>query len=339
MGHLGGGADHRGSRRAGEHARGRAIRLAPWRDRRVERPNSRAARRRDSGSKIGRLDLSIGQRPRTTTRGNGPSPLSPAGTQHAQMTNSLGGHLVMKHSFAAAAVAAILILAPATARAQITQVGTSSGSDSRSTVNFSIGYFMLKGLESRVEGDVLLNNLQSAEPMLFEVNDFNSATFGGEYLLGIGERFEAGVGLGYSQRTVHSIFRDLTHADQTEIQQDLKLKQVPITFTGRFLLLPRGAAVEPYVGAGVVAIRYQYSEVGEFIDETFTIFPARFVKDGTAAGPTIFGGVRAPIGNWTVGGELRWQKVEAHGFPLDLFTGDKLDLGGLHANFTFGVRF
>jgi opacity protein-like surface antigen len=239
----------------------------------------------------------------------------------------------------AAAVAAILILAPATARAQITQVGTSSGSDARSTVNFSIGYFMLKGLESRVEDDVLLNNLQSAQPLLFDVHDFNSATFAGEYLLGIGERFEAGVGLGYSQRTVPSIYEKVTHANGTEIAQDLKLKQVPVTFTGRVLLLPRGAAVEPYVGAGLVAIRYQYSEVGEFIDETFTIFPARFVKDGTASGPTIFGGLRAPVGNWTVGAELRWQKVEADGLFNEGFTGDKLDLGGLHANFTFGVRF
>src|SRR3954464_2786827 len=127
------------------------------------------------------------------------------------MTNSLGGHLVMKPSFAAAAVAAILILAPATARAQITQVGTSSCSDGRSTVNFSIGYFMLKGLESRDEDDILLNDLQSGQPLLFEVNDFNSATFGGEYLLGIGSHFEAGVVLRYSQNYRQHILPQLPH--------------------------------------------------------------------------------------------------------------------------------
>ena len=35
----------------------------------------------------------------------------------------------------------------------------SSSSDSKQTVNFTIGYFALKGLESRVDDDVLLNEL------------------------------------------------------------------------------------------------------------------------------------------------------------------------------------
>ena len=55
-----------------------------------------------------------------------------------------------------------------------------------------------------------------------------------------------------------------------------------MTFTGRVLLLPRGSAVEPYIGAGLVAIRYRYSEVGEFVDDSLEIFPARYVKDGVA---------------------------------------------------------
>ena len=239
----------------------------------------------------------------------------------------------------AAAVAAILILAPATARAQIQQVGTSSSSDAKSTVNFTIGYFALKGLESRVEDDVLLNDLQSLHPLLFDVSDFNSATFGGEYLLGLGSHFEAGVGLAYSQRTVPTVYADLTRPTGAEIEQELKLKQVPVTFTGRFLLLPRGSVVEPYIGAGLVAIRYRYSEVGDFIDPTLTIFPARYVKDGTAVGPTIVGGIRAPVSNWVVGGEFRWQKVEADGLLDEGFLGDKLDLGGWHGNFTVGFRF
>ena len=81
-------------------------------------------------------------------------------------------------------IALVILLAPAGASAQIRQVGSSSASaDAKSTVNFSIGYFMLKGLESRVEDDVLLNNLQNAHPLLFEINDFNSATFGAESVM------------------------------------------------------------------------------------------------------------------------------------------------------------
>jgi len=238
-----------------------------------------------------------------------------------------------------AVAALVTALAPVAASAQIRQVSSSSASDARSTVNFTIGYFMVKGLESRVKDDVLLNNLQNPQPLLFEVNDFNSAVFSGEYLFAVSRRAEVGVGVGYTQRSVPSVYANLTHSNGDEIFQELKLKQVPVTFTGRFLLLPRGSAVEPYVGAGLTAIRYRYSEVGEFVDEFGSIFPSRFVKDGTAAGPTVFGGLRAPIENWTVGAELRWQKVEANGLAAEGFLGDKLDLGGWHANFTFGFRF
>lgn len=237
-----------------------------------------------------------------------------------------------------AVVAAIFFLVPATAGAQIRQVGTSS-SVGNSTVNFNIGYIGLKSIESRVEDDVLLNNLQSLHPLLFEIEDFNGATFGGEYLFGIGSHFEAGVGVGFAQRTVDSIYADLTRPGDVEIRQELKLRQIPVTFTGRYLFLPRGSVVEPYIGGGLVAIRYQYSEVGDFIDETLTVFPARFVKDGVAVGPTIFGGLRAPVGNWTVGGDVRWQKAVADGLFDEGFLGDKLDLGTWQVNFTFGFRF
>jgi hypothetical protein len=230
-----------------------------------------------------------------------------------------------------------ILCAPAVAGAQIRQVSTRS--DSRQTVNFSIGYFALKGLDSRVDDDVLLNELQSAQPLLFEVKDFNSAIVGGEYLFGIGSNFEAGIGVGYAQRTVHSIYAHLTHADNTEIEQELKLRQIPVSFTGRFLLLPRGSAVEPYVGGGLVAIRYRYSEVGEFVADDRTVFPARYLAEGTAVGPTVLAGLRAPVGNWSFGGEVRWQKAEASGLRDLEFVGDKFDLGGWTTNFTFGVRF
>jgi outer membrane protein W len=237
-------------------------------------------------------------------------------------------------------IALVILLAPAAASAQIRQVGSSSPStEARSTINFNLGYFMLKGLGDRVDDDVLLNDLQNAHPLLFEVKDFNSATIGAEYLLGIGTNFEAGVGVGFTQRTVPSIYEDLTRASGAEIEQELKLRQIPVSFTGRFLLLPRGSAAEPYVGAGLVAIRYRYSEVGDFVDENGDIFPERFLADGVAVGPTIFGGVRGVSDRYTVGGELRWQKAEGKGLFDEGFLGDKLDLGGWNFNFTFGVRF
>jgi hypothetical protein len=237
-----------------------------------------------------------------------------------------------------AALAAILVLVPASARAQIHQVSTPT-SESHSTVNFTIGYFALKGLESRVDEDVLLNNLQNAQPLLFEIKDFNSAIVSGEYLFALGSNFEAGVGVGYSQRSVPSVYAALTRPGGVEIEQELKLKQIPVTFSGRYLFMPRGSSVEPYIGGGLVAIRYRYSEVGDFVAPDLSIFPARYVKDGVALGPMFLGGVRVPAGRWTVGGEARWQKAEGKDLLQEGFLGDRLDLGGWTGNFTFGVRF
>jgi opacity protein-like surface antigen len=229
------------------------------------------------------------------------------------------------------------LCAPSAASAQIRQVSTSS--DNKQTINFTIGYFALKGIDSRVADDVLLDELQAQQPLLFQVKDFNSALVGGEYLLALGSHVEAGVGVGFSQRTVPSVYAKLTHPDSSEIQQELKLRQVPVTFTGRLLLLPRGSGVEPYIGAGIVAIKYRYTETGEFVANDLTTFSTRYVANGTAVGPTILAGLRAPVGNWAIGGEVRWQKAQANNLLTAGFIGDKLDLGGWTGNFTLGVRF
>jgi len=235
-------------------------------------------------------------------------------------------------------IALVLLLAPAAAFAQIRQV-SSSPADSRNAVSFSVGYFGLKGIESRDPDDVIVGDLVNAHPLLFEVNDLNRATFGGEYLFAPTRHVEVGVGLGFSQKTISTVYADITHSNQDNIQQDIKLRMIPVNFTGRFLVLPRGSAVEPYIGAGITAIRYQYSEVGEFVDADGFIFPGVFKTDGTAAGPIVLAGARAPIQNWTVGGEFSWQKVVAD-VPADLgFLGTKLDLGGWNFNFNVGVRF
>jgi outer membrane protein W len=239
-------------------------------------------------------------------------------------------------------IAFVLLLGPAAASAQIRQVGSSpssGGGGGRNTISFSVGYFGLKGVESRAADDVIVGELVNDHPLLFEVNDLNSATVGGEYLFAVNPRIEAGVSLGFSQRTISTVYANLTHSNNDEIRQDIKLRQIPVTFTGRFLILPRGSKVEPYIGAGLAAIRYQYSEAGEFVDEFGEIFPAVYKTNGTAAGPMIVAGARAPIENWTVGGEFAWQKVVADVPVEDGFLGTKLDLGGWRFNFNVGFRF
>ena len=207
----------------------------------------------------------------------------------------------------------------------------------------SMGYFLPQGQDGRVSGDVLNANrcIDTAflcEPLLFDVGDFGGFTIGGEYLIGVGKYIEAGVGTGFYQRNVDSIYEFVTRPDGTEIEQDLKLRIVPLTATLKFVPTGRDAAFQPYIGAGIAALFWKYSETGEFVDpDDSSIFRDSFSADGTEVAPIIFGGVRAPVSaSMMLGGEVRWQNADAE-LPIEDFLGDRIDLGGFtfQANLTW----
>ena len=232
---------------------------------------------------------------------------------------------------------ALLVAGLATpASAQVVQVNRG---DAKHSVGFSLGYFAVKGEDSRVDGDVLIADL---DDLAFEIGDFSGFTFGGEWLFGIGDFVETGVGLGYYQKEVTSVYRSFVDIDGTEIVQDLKLRTMPITATIRFLPIGRAAPVQPYVGAGLAIIPWRYTETGEFVDfSDNSIFRDRYEADGTAFGPVVLGGVRFPIGDaMTTGVEFRWQKAEGDTKPAESgLLGDKIDLGGWTTSWNLHFRF
>jgi outer membrane protein W len=229
--------------------------------------------------------------------------------------------------------AGLLLAATASAHAQVMRV------EPRQSIGLNLGYFAVRGEDSRVDGDVLWENLGS---LAFEVKDFNFATFGGEWLFDVGDYLEAGVGANFYQRTVPSVYSAVTHSDGSEIEQDLKLRIIPLTATVRFLPLGR-SGVQPYVGAGIGWFNWRYSEAGEFVDfRDDSIFPARFVDSGSSVGPVVLGGIRFPVSDmWLVGGELRYQRAAGDLDPDEGFvqTAEKIDLGGWTTSFTFHLRF
>jgi hypothetical protein len=230
----------------------------------------------------------------------------------------------MRRSIVAPALLAIGLLAPATSSAQ-------------QSLNFYVGGFVPKGEEGRDRRDVLWNNLDF---LAFNIKDFNGPTAGAEYLVGLSEFVDAGLGVGVYSRSVPSVYANLVNNNGREIEQDLKLRTVPFTATIRFLPLGRSAGIEPYLGAGVAVVNWRYTETGEFVDFTDrSIFSDEFVAKGTATGPTVLGGIRFPLGAVALGGEIRWQKAKAD-LPSDLgFAGDEIDLGGFNYLFTVNVRF
>jgi hypothetical protein len=200
------------------------------------------------------------------------------------------------------------------------------------SVNF--GYFWPKGEESRASGDVLnanrcLDVSFVCEPQLFDLDDFGSGTFGAEYIVGLGRFVEVSGGIGYQQGTAPAIYERFQDIDGSEIDSDLKLKIVPITGIVRVIPTGRRAPIQPYAGIGIVALRWHYSESGEFLDPvTLEIFRDQFKADGTEVAPVYLGGVRAPIGDsFLIGGEVRFVNAEGDLDPTE-FQGDRIDLGG-----------
>ena len=260
------------------------------------------------------------------------------------------------------AIALLLIVGTADAQAQIVRVDSGTHS-----ITFNLGYFSVRGDQEaideaqdewlfrgrplfdpddfdtgRARGDVLIGDLFDfdAEPLAFQMKDFNGPTVGGEWNVALSDYLEAGVGIGFYQRTVHSVYLDVISESGAEIEQDLKLRVIPMSATVKFLPLGRGG-FEPYVGAGIGAFNWRYTESGEFVDTfDYSLFRARYEADGTAVGPVVLGGIRVPVADvWTFGGELRYQKAEGKIDADSDLLGDRIDLGGWNASFTLGIRF
>jgi hypothetical protein len=239
--------------------------------------------------------------------------------------DDLGGHMRSRSACTAALALAIGLLGADAAHAQ-------------GQLNLSVGLFAVRGEDARVDGDVLVEN---RELFLFDFKDFNTISFGAEYIAPIGEYLEVGGGVGFNSRTVDTIYDDYVRPDGTEIEQQLKLRIVPFTATVRVLPLGRNASVQPYVGGGIGLFNWRYAETGDFIDFSVPgepIFRESYSQSGTSIGPVAVFGLRVPIGNGTFGGEIRYQKAEGDLDTLD-FLGPKIDLSGFHYMATFGIRF
>ncbi len=209
-------------------------------------------------------------------------------------------------------------------------------------VSFNIGYFWLRGVDARASTDIAKNELVLGGPqdlLSYNLKEFNSVTFGADWLIGLGEFLEGGIGIGYYSKTAPSVSLNYVNTDGSEIMQDLKLRIVPITATIRFLPLARRGAVEPYVGGGVGVFLWRYSEVGQFVDSNEGVYNATFVSSGTKVGPVILGGVRLPFGSTALGAEVRHQWAEGKLDP-NVFgaLASTVDLGGTSflVNFTIG---
>jgi hypothetical protein len=214
------------------------------------------------------------------------------------------------------------------------------------SVSGGFGAFFPRGFDSRVRGDVLVEDLTTFDALLFDVNDFKAAHVFGEWNLQFLRHVEFGAGLGYYSETVHSIYRDLLNelpsGVRIEIPQDLHLRMVPLSGVIR-VLAGREGGIQPYVGGGIAAISWRYSEIGDFVDSTEgTVFSDRYIASGTSPGGIFLMGVRWPIGGDIYGLTTEWRYQFASGNTGGTaagFLNDKIDLSGGQLNFGFLLRF
>jgi hypothetical protein len=225
-------------------------------------------------------------------------------------------------------------------------LGAVENAAAQQTLNVNVGYFAVTGEDARVgadcsncgrEVDVLIAN---NDFLTFDIDEFNGFTIGAEWLVPLGQFAEAGAGLSFYRRTTPSVYTNYLAPDRSEVDQELRLRMLPIDLTLRIVPLGQRSPFQPYFGAGLTVIPWRYSEFGDFIDFSDggrTIFSDEFVADGTSTGPVFLGGVRYADGGLSVGGELRYRKAEGD-LPID-FAGSKIDLGGWTYQATVGFRF
>lgn len=221
------------------------------------------------------------------------------------------------------------------------------------SVQFGLGGVFPRGIDARSSDDVIRRNI-AGEAMDFDgsvtdalairVSDFRSAQLFGEWTVALGPHVEIGAGLGYYRRTVPSLYRDVVDPAGFDIEQDLRLRVVPLTALVRFLPFGRPGEVQPYVGAGISAMRFRYSEIGDFVDpfngDIFSNVNDPYVATGTAVGGVLLGGLRVPIGGDIYAMALEGRYVVGEGkLPTEQFVAEKIDLGGGQFNVTFLVRF
>jgi hypothetical protein len=172
------------------------------------------------------------------------------------------------------------------------------------------------------------------------MRDFDTAFGGVELGVELNEFVDLTIGVDGFSRTVRSNYRDYVYQDGSEIEQDLRLSVVPITFGVKFLPVGKFQKFIPYVAGGLGIYPYEYREEGDFIDfSTFDIFYERFEDNGVGTGLYGAAGVEVAVSRgFFLFGELRghWADAEHQEDFVDF--GD-FDLSSYQVGFGFTVRF
>lgn len=236
---------------------------------------------------------------------------------------------MMQRAAVGAAGCALVLGTAVTASAQVVH-----------SIGFGAGIFSPRTLDARDIDDVLVENLNT---LSFDIKDFRGGLVFGEWAMSFNDRVELALSGGYYRRTVPSVYTDFINNNGREIEQDLRLQVVPMSAIVRFLPVGRAGKAQPYLGGGVSALRWRYSEIGEFVDfnNNFAVFRDRYIANGTTLAPVVLGGLRLPLGGdvYALNTEFRYQFGTGDLGANSGFLTEKIDLSGLNFTVGFQIRF
>jgi opacity protein-like surface antigen len=162
-------------------------------------------------------------------------------------------------------------------------------------------------------------------------SDFENPSFGADFLLPLNEKMSLMFSGSYYEGKTTGAYRNFEDNFNHRIVHDTTLDIGSATIGLVFHLLPKGSAVQPYLGVGGGAYPWRLQERGDFIDFNDphqAIFTSRLSSSGTAFGYYGLAGLDVPISRHvSIFAEGRWTRVKAD--LKDDFDGfGKLDLGG-----------
>ena len=181
------------------------------------------------------------------------------------------------------------------------------------TLNFSFGYFTVRGEDARVEGDILNEHLGAAMRRWCSTSsDFNGATVGAEWLVPLGQYLEAGAGVSFSRRTVPSVYEASSTRTARRSSRTCACVACRSPSRSGCCRSARSRASSRTSAADSRSFSWRYSESGEFVDfsRRNAIFREQFVASGSETGPVVLGGIRFAGDSLSAGAEVRYHSAD-----------------------------
>ena len=186
--------------------------------------------------------------------------------------------------------------------------------------------------------------------LTLESSDFNAPAIGGEIGVFISPRLEVLGGIEWSRSKTPSEYRQFVDNNNLPITQETRLENLHLNGSVRFALRPRGQAlsrlawvprgVTPYVGAGAGAVRYEFTQRGDFVDFVdLSVFSDFFESKGWAPSAHVFGGADLQIFRLLflqVEARYLWSSGE---LGPDFIDFDPIDLAGFRTTAGINVVF